>query len=155
MRDQLVQTPITDCMTPDPVTVLPDATLAVVYELMHAHEIRRIPVAIEGAVVGIVTLSDVLHVTPARLAFTHDPGSTTAALSKIAAGEVMTKQPFVIAQDDTVGRAAEMMLEHKIGGLPVVDGNGLLTGLVTESDIFRLIAHRWRDDNLLTAMGAE
>jgi acetoin utilization protein AcuB len=155
MRDQLVQTPITDCMTPDPLTVTPDVTLASVYDLMLTHSIRRMPVICHSGLVGIVTLSDVLHATPADVERTRDLAMTMRALSKIAVGEVMTADPLVIAQGDTVGHAAELMLENKLGGLPVVDEAGALTGLITESDIFRLIAHRWHDDNLMTAMGAQ
>jgi acetoin utilization protein AcuB len=56
----------------------------------------------------------------------------------------MTADPVVVFQTDQVGYAAELMLEHKVGGLPVLDSSKKLVGLVTESDIFRLLAHQWR-----------
>ena len=51
--------------------------------------------------------------------------------------------------NDTIGHAAELMLEHKIGGMPVLDGKRALVGLVTESNVFRLLADQWRSDNLI------
>lgn len=52
-------------------------------------------------------------------------------------------------QTDTIGRAAEIMLENKIGGVPVVDVNNTMVGVITDSDIFRAIVRQWRDDNLI------
>lgn len=62
----------------------------------------------------------------------------------------MTRKPINIYQNSTIGHAAELMLDNKIGGIPVLDANDKLTGLITESDISRLIVRRWRDENILT-----
>jgi CBS domain-containing protein len=55
----------------------------------------------------------------------------------------MTPNPIVVSQDATVGEAAQLMLEHRISGLPVVDARDRLVGIITESDIFRLVVRDW------------
>ena len=56
----------------------------------------------------------------------------------------MAPDPVTIAEEATIGEAAQKMLENKISGLPVVDPEGVnLVGLITESDIFRLVAQEW------------
>jgi CBS domain-containing protein len=55
----------------------------------------------------------------------------------------MTEDPVTISQDATVGEAAQTMLIHKIGGLPVIDQDQNLVGIITESDIFRLVVRDW------------
>ena len=58
--------------------------------------------------------------------------------------EVMTPDPVTVAEDATVGEAAQKMLENKISGLPVLDPAGVnLVGIITESDIFRIVAQEW------------
>jgi acetoin utilization protein AcuB len=58
-------------------------------------------------------------------------------LAEIKVKEIMTKNPLTIQQDDTVERAAVIMLEHKVSGLPVLNKKGDLVGLITQSDVFR------------------
>jgi acetoin utilization protein AcuB len=48
-----------------------------------------------------------------------------------------------ISPDDTIGMAAQLMLKYMIGGLPVIDHQGYLAGIITESDIFRLVVRDW------------
>ncbi len=55
----------------------------------------------------------------------------------------MTPKPAVIAQEVTIGEAAQTMLAQKISGLPVVDDEGQLVGIITESDIFRRVVNEW------------
>jgi acetoin utilization protein AcuB len=53
----------------------------------------------------------------------------------------MTRDPIRVSQDDTVEHAAQVMLEHTISGLPVVDARGQLVGIITQADIFRAFMH--------------
>ena len=58
----------------------------------------------------------------------------------------MTLDPMSVTPETTVGEAARLMLEHKVSGLPVVEPNGRLVGIITESDIFRMVvAHEWAE----------
>jgi CBS domain-containing protein len=56
----------------------------------------------------------------------------------------MSKAPQFVSPDATIGEAADIMLARKISGLPVVDATGTLVGIITESDIFRMVVHHWR-----------
>lgn len=113
---------IANCMTPHPVTVSPRDTLARAKTKMDVGRFRRLPVVENGKLVGILTERDIrnhwgyLDSTRVDAAMTADPVTIT---------------PRISAED-----AARLMLEHKIGGLPVVD-NGELVGVVSTSDILR------------------
>lgn len=137
-RKMLVQ----DIMTPDPVTVSPDATLADAYDLMADNEVRRLPVVTEE-LVGVVTLSDILGSIPTMLAETDV--ETRLLLSARKVRDVMAWGPVTIAPDDTIQEAAERMLEYQVSGLPVVEGGGKVVGVITESDIFRLVVESWAE----------
>lgn len=118
------------CMTPHPVTITPQDTLATAQEAMQAGRFRRLPVVQDGTVVGIVTDRDLRrHVGMER---------------RTRVGAVMAERPLTISPLTTVEEAVRMMLTRQIGGLPVVD-NGQLVGVITTSDVLRVF---------LAAMGA-
>jgi acetoin utilization protein AcuB len=66
-------------------------------------------------------------------------------LAKLTIKEIMTTSVVTIGEDDQVNKAANLMLANKFGGIPVVNSAGRLVGMVTESDIFRLVAERGID----------
>lgn len=136
-------------MTRELITVDPAATLAHIAATMARRKIRRLPVVNatpEGAqLLGIVTHSDVLHAFPADI----NPFAAIAADSIVAlessgrqarvyAADLMTRDPQVTAPDAPIESAARLMRDRKIGALPVVS-DGILVGLITESDIFRAL----------------
>jgi CBS domain-containing protein len=59
--------------------------------------------------------------------------------------QIMTHEVVTVTPDTSIEVACELMLKHKIGGLPVV-ADGRLVGILTESDIFRLVAQHWSDN---------
>lgn len=146
----LVQTPVGDCMNTTVVTIDQYASLAVAYEKMQTHKIRRLPVLKHENLVGIITLTDILDAKPSDIKHNLNVERVNEYLSLIIVETAMKRNPLVIYQTDTIGHAAEMMLNEKIGGLPVLDANKELVGMITESDIFSLIVRKWRDENLLT-----
>jgi acetoin utilization protein AcuB len=148
MKDQIVHMPVTECMSPDLITVGPYQSLAEAYELMRENQIRRLPVLSNDKLKGIITLKDILEAKPPDVAHRLSLDQVIANLSNIVVELAMTREPVCVYRTDTLGHAAELMLERKIGGLPVIDANGLLVGLITESDIFRRLAHAWRSDNV-------
>ena len=134
-------------MTRDVITVDPAATLAHIAATMARRKIRRLPVVNatpDGAqLLGIVTHSDVLHAFPADI----NPFAAIAADSivtlessgrqaRVYAADLMARDPLVTAPDAPIESAAQLMRDRKIGALPVVT-DGILVGLITESDIFR------------------
>ncbi len=138
MKQELVR----DWMTRKVVVVAPETTLPEAHRLMTDNQVRRLPVMKNGQLVGIVTRGDV------RGAEASDATSLSVwelhyLISKIKIEEIMTLDPISISQDATIGEAARLMLDHKISGLPVVDGQKRLVGIITESDIFRIVVRDW------------
>ena len=127
-----------DWMTRSPVAITEDTSLTAASRLMKDNDIRRLPVVEHGKVVGIVTWGDI------REASASDATSLTVfelgyLLRKLQVDRFMTRHPITVTPTTTISRAAQLMMEHKIGGLPVVE-NGKLVGILTESDIFRMLA---------------
>jgi acetoin utilization protein AcuB len=114
-----------------PAIVIPPITPAgSALSFMEKRGIRRLPVVEDGRLLGVVTRSDLL-----------------AALGKDKAkrqGEersvdlIMTRKPFTVEQEETLERAALLMLQKKVSGLPVVDQTRVV-GIITESDVFRAL----------------
>ena len=132
-------------MTPDVITITPETTLPEAHKLMTDYQIRRLPVVKDGRLVGIVTRGDI------RGAEASDATSLSVwelnyLLSQLKIKGIMTRRPIVISHEATIDEAAQVMLEHKISGLPVVDLHGELVGIITESDIFRIVVQAWRED---------
>ena len=124
-------------MTHDPITIDPQTTLPEASRLMKECSIRRLPVVDNGRLVGIVTLGDLREASPSQ-ATSLSIYELNYLLSRLTVGEIMTREPISIAPDTSIEAAALLMLEHKIGSLPVVDANKVV-GIITESDIFRLM----------------
>jgi len=144
MHDSIATTQIVDCMTPIVVTLGKYDSVAEAYEKMSTQHIRRIPVVDHDRLIGIIALSDILRFKPAEVGRYLSFKDLSVALDKLVVELVMTRDPIVVYQADQVGYAAELMLENKIGGLPVLDASKKLVGLITESDIFRLLVNQWR-----------
>ncbi len=138
MRLELVK----DWMTREPTTVGPDLTVLEAGRLMVDRTIRRLPVMEENKLVGIVTYGDVRGARAAAAAGT-DIWELGHSLAHLTIREIMTPNPVTISPDDTIGAAARLMLKYMIGGLPVLDARGHLVGIITESDIFRLVVRDW------------
>jgi acetoin utilization protein AcuB len=136
-------------MTPNLVTIPRYKTIFDAYEIMKLSKIRRLPVVDGEKLIGIVSYSDILEAKPVNLIKDTTFWEENNIGSKIVIDLIMTKKPIVVYQTDTIGHAAELMLENKIGGLPVLDSDNKLVGMITESDIFRQVASKWRDDNML------
>lgn len=131
---------VRDWMTPHPITVDPKTSLPDAHRLMKDSHIRRLPVVSQGRVVGIVTLGDIREAQPSD-ATSLSIYELHYLLAKLTVDKLMTRDPLTIAPDASIREAARLMMENKIGGLPVVDpGSGALVGIITESDIFRIFA---------------
>jgi acetoin utilization protein AcuB len=140
MKQELVK----DWMTRDVVTIIPDTTLPDAHRLMDEKGIRRLPVLKDGRLVGIVTRGDVRGAEPSS-ATSLSIWELHYLLAKLTITEVMTRNPITISQDATIGEAAQVMLDSRISGLPVVDSGGKVVGIITESDIFRMVVQRWSE----------
>ena len=128
---------VKDWMTPDPITICPETTLPEANRLMKECGIRRLPVVENGRLVGIITLGDVREASPSN-ATSLSIYELNYLISRLTVGKIMTHDPITITPETSIEAAARLMLEHKIGSLPVVDGTRVV-GIITESDIFRLL----------------
>lgn len=124
-------------MTPNPITVGPETSVMDAAELMHSKKIRRLPVVDKGVLVGIVTDRDLREVgpSPATSLSVHE---LNYLLAKMKVSEVMAKEVITVPVDAAIEEAALLMYNNKIGGIVVVDPDGKVVGLITETDIFKL-----------------
>ena len=129
--------PVQNWMTTDVVSVGPDTSLLKVGKLMKDHHIRRIPVVDEqGQVIGIISDRDVRDASPSK-ATTLDMYEMHYLLAELKAKNIMTAKPITVKPTDTVEQAALIMLDNKVGGLPVVDEAGKLVGIISDHDVFK------------------
>ena len=120
------------------ITVTPDLPFQDALKLMHERKFRRLPVVNkQGKLVGIVSERDLLYTSPAP-ATTLSAGEMNYLLSKIDVQSTMTKKVITITPGTTVEDAASIMIDKKIGGLPVLDGNDVV-GIITETDLFKTL----------------
>jgi CBS domain-containing protein len=137
MKNQFVK----DWMTRDLVVISSKTTLPEAYKLMKERHIRRLPVVDHDKLAGIVTLGDVREASPSD-ATSLSIYELNYLLAKLTVDRIMTRKVLSVGPDTTIREAARVMLEKKIGGLPVVE-NGKVVGILTESDIFRLVVQGW------------
>ena len=131
---------IKDWMAKDPVTMNEDTSMIKAIHIMKERHFRRIPVVAEGKLVGMVTDRDLKEASPSK-ATTLDVHELYYLLAELQVQEIMSRNPISVSQDDTVEHAAQIMLEHTISGLPVVDGEDRVVGIITQSDVFRAFMH--------------
>jgi CBS domain-containing protein len=115
---------IANWMTRDPVCITCRDTLAKAKELMDAGRFRRLPVVENDKLVGIITERDLRQ---------HG-----GYLDSTKVAGAMTPDPVTITPQVTAEDVARLLLQHKIGGLPVVE-NGKLVGIVSTSDLLRAL----------------
>jgi acetoin utilization protein AcuB len=127
-------------MTADVISVDEETSMMKASVLMKGHNIRRLPVVRKGKLVGIVTDTDLKEASPSK-ATTLDIYEINYLLSEIKVKELMSKDVIYVEPDETVEFAAVLMLENKISGLPVVNKQQNLIGVVTQTDIFKALIH--------------
>ena len=107
-------------------------------KLLKENNIRGLPVMKNGKLVGVVTDRDLKRAS-ASDANTLDIHELLFLIEKIKVKKVMTKDPITIPLDYTIEEAAEILLDNKLTGAPVVDNEGELVGVITQTDIFRVL----------------
>lgn len=125
-------------MTRDVITIDADQSMQEAIYTMQDRRIRLLPVLDKGGLVGIVSDRDLKKASPSD-ASTLDVHEMLYLVARIRVRDVMTRKVITIPLDYTVEEAAAILLEKRISGLPVVAPNGELAGIITGSDIFRLL----------------
>ncbi len=128
---------VRDIMSSPDITHTPTVRLPAIKHLMHQNSIRRLPVVDGNRIVGIVSLGDVRNAFPSDATML-SIYELSYLLDKVSAADIMRTDVVAVEPDAPLTEAAQLMLQHKISGLPVVE-NGQLVGILTESDILRAI----------------
>jgi CBS domain-containing protein len=147
------QIKVRDIMTPDPQRVTPETPVQDVVRLLLGVTFTSVPVVDRaGRPLGIITQGDLVYRAglPLRLGLLADsaPGRKNSALAALAgklAEAVMTRPAVVITEDHRLTDAVDLMLRKDVKRLPVVDENGLLTGVLSRVDVFRTITREGPD----------
>lgn len=125
-------------MTADPVTVTPDTSVMKASQLMKENKVMHLPVVDEkGDLIGIVSDRDIKEASPST-ATTLDAHELYYLLGKLEVKDIMRRKVMTIKPDETVEKAAVIMLKYKITGLPVVEG-GKAVGILSQGDVFRVL----------------
>jgi acetoin utilization protein AcuB len=131
---------VKDWMSKDPITINDDTSMMKAIHLMKQNRFRRLPVLHEGRLVGIVSDRDLKEASPSK-ATTLDVHELYYLLAELHVKDIMTRDPVTVSPESTVEHAAQLMLENTISGLPVVDDQGKVVGILTQSDVFRAFMH--------------
>ena len=126
-----------DIMSTNVVTVTEDTLVDDAKKIMDAHRIRRLPVMKKDKLVGLVTKHMLLEAAPSP-ATSLNIWELHYLLSKMTVKKIMVKNPFTISPDMPVEEALQLGQEKGYSGFPVVE-DGRLVGVVTESDIVRMM----------------
>lgn len=128
---------VKDRMSRHPITVTTDVHIDEALKMMRDNKIRRLPVVDKnGRLVGIVSEMDLLYASPS-------PATSLSVyeihylMARITVQDVMTKEVISVEEDTPLEEAARIMVDNKIGGLPVVR-NDTLVGIITETDLFKI-----------------
>lgn len=137
---------VKDWMTTEVITAEQNMTLPDAHELMKTHKIRRLPIVDKKrTLIGIVTQGDVRGARPSQ-ATSLSIWEMNYLLGKLQLKDFMSAQPLTVNPETSVGEAARLMLDQKISGIPVVDESGKLVGIITESDLFRVMVRQWEEE---------
>lgn len=129
---------IRDWMTKEVITVSPGVSMMKASRLMKDSNVHRLPVVDDdGVLVGIISDRDIKEASPSK-ATTLDMHELYYLLSEIKVKEIMTRHPVSMRGDDSMEHAALVMVEKHFGGIPIVDDNNKVVGIITDSDIFKV-----------------
>lgn len=129
---------VSQLMTSDVTTVSETDPLRVAVELIMMKKLRHLPVVgPDDTLTGIITDRDVKRALPSPLDRNAD---REAIVDDTKVAQIMTRDPFVVSPETSVAEAVQILVERKIGGLPVVT-NGKLVGIFTETDALRLLSN--------------
>ena len=137
---------VSSIMSRDPLVVAPDCSPADAYEVMSREDIRHLPVVADGAVLGVLSDRDLLEALGSRPDDT--PPETPGSVD-----ELMSRELASLSPEDTVVTATVAFLVHRIGCLPVLDGQTLV-GIVTEMDMLQAFTELVRGGRVAAGGGS-
>jgi CBS domain-containing protein len=120
--------------------------------LMKQHRIRHLPVVENGRLVGIVSQGDLRQASIAA-SINADSYELHFMLDRLTVSNIMTRKVFTVTPEAFIVHAAELMTEKKIAGLPVVEKDGSVVGIITESDLLKMLVTKLRQAEEQSAGG--
>jgi len=120
------------------VTISDDASMQDATALLKQHSIRMLPVLKKNKLVGVVTDRD-LKKASASDATSLEIHELLYLLMKIKVKQIMTRDPISVPVEWTVEETAELLLRNKISGAPVVDEKESVVGVITQTDLFKVL----------------
>jgi acetoin utilization protein AcuB len=131
-------------MTPDPMTVAPEDSLMEALEVMRLRKVRRLPVAVGGTLVGLVTEGDLKRAEPSMLSQTED--DFNRVMEKTPVSRIMIQSPMTVAPETPLLEAADSLYETKYGAVPVV-AEGRIVGILSVNDLVRALVDLLREQS--------
>ena len=131
---------IKDWMAKDILTIDENASVMRANRTMKENKIRRLPVLSHGKLVGVITDRDLKDASPSK-STSLDIHEMYYLLSEMKVKEVMTRNPICMKGNDSLEKAALIMLDNHISGLLIVDDAKHLAGLLSETDVLRAFIH--------------
>ena len=128
-----------DLMTPSPMTVTPDATVAEAWDLMRESEIRHVPVVDRGALVGMVSDRDLARFDIGRLLMAEGAEALRHQLATPVV-KVMSSDVITVGPETGLAEIIELLVEHRIGAVPVVRPDTReVVGIVSYVDVLQAV----------------
>ena len=125
-------------MTRDVITVDADESMNDAIYTLEENRISLLPVLENGQLVGIISDRDLKQASPSRERISN-MDEFMNLIDKILVRDIMTKNPYVTSPDHTVEEAAAVLASERISGLPVMDNDKQLVGIITRTDIFKML----------------
>jgi acetoin utilization protein AcuB len=125
-------------MSKNVITIGVDNSMQDATAILKQHRIRILPVVKKGKLVGIITDRDLKRAS-ASDATTLEVHELLYLLMKIKVKDIMTRNPIAVPLEWTIEETAELLLCNKISGAPVVDEKNMVVGVITQTDLFRVL----------------
>lgn len=125
-------------MTRDVITVEADESMNEAIYTLEENRITLLPVIENGQLTGIISDRDLKQASPSQKSI-QGIDEFMDLIAKIRVKDIMTKKPYVISPDHTIEEAAAILASERISGLPVVDKDKQLVGIITRTDIFKML----------------
>jgi acetoin utilization protein AcuB len=131
-----------DIMTSPAISIRWDVSVLEASALMEEKDIRRLPVVDEDDIlIGIISDGDVREAL--SIYNVTNPYAPDQDEILLAVDEIMSTPVFAVGPEEHLRTVVQLMLDHKIGGVPVIDVDRHPLGVITESDLFRLMLEEW------------
>jgi acetoin utilization protein AcuB len=128
---------VRDLMTPNPVTVTPQATLAEVWDLMRELEIRHLPVVENNSLIGMVSDRDLAHLDIGRV-LTEAGATALRRELEMPVVKVMSAEVISVEPEAAVSEVVELLVESRVGAIPVIrSGTREVVGIISYVDVLR------------------